>query len=153
MNYTLPITLMSENINNNNIDKPNFNALDFKTEGQRIKVGIVKILEIEQTQYDKETKVWSKKMETVTKFNPKTGKQTTETKPVKGFVVEMYEKEDPECIVRTLKINSKAGVRYMEQYVAQRKAPISEYLPDEDLVLEKVDNGPGMYPSVLPIGA
>ena len=150
---SLHIPLMSENINNSNIDKPNFNALDFKTEGQRISVGIVKILETEQVTYDKETKVWSKKMETVTKFNPKTGKQTTETKPVKGFVVEMYEKEDPECIVRTLKINSKAGVRYMEKYVADRSAPISEYLPDEDLVLEKVDNGQGMYPSVLPIGA
>ena len=144
---------MSENINNSNIEKPNFNALDFKNEGQRISVGVVKILETEQVTYDKETKVWSKKMETVTKFNPKTGKQTTETKPVKGFVVEMYEKDDPECIVRTLKINSKAGVRYMEKYVAARSAPISEYLPDEDLVLEKVDNGQGMYPSVLPIGA
>jgi hypothetical protein len=150
---SLHIPLMSENINNSNIEKPNFNALDFKTEGQRISVGVVKILETEQVTYDKETKVWSKKMETVTKFNPKTGKQTTETKPVKGFVVEMYEKEDPECIVRTLKINSKAGVRYMEKYVAARSAPISEYLPDEDLVLEKVDNGQGMYPSVLPIGA
>jgi len=153
MNYTLPITLMSENINNSNIEKPNFNAQDFTTEGQRIRVGIVKIFETEQQTFDKETKVWSKKMQTVTKFNPKTGKQKSETTTVKGYVVEMYEKEDPDCIIRTLKINSRAGCRYMEKYVAERKAPISKYIPDEELVLEKVDNGAGMYPSVLPIGA
>ena len=153
MNYTLPITLMSENINNNNIDKPNFNALDFTQEGERIKIGIIKISETEQNTYDRETKVWSKKMETVTKVNPKTGKTSTETKPAKGFVIEMFRKDDPECVVRTLKLNSKAGVRYMEKYVSERKKPISTFIPEEDLVLEKVDNGAGMYPSVLPIGA
>jgi len=150
---TLPITLMSENNYNGNLEKPNFNALDFTREGQRIKIGIVKISEIEQVTYDKETKVWGKKQETVTKVNPKTGKQTTITRPVKGFVIEMFVKDDPECSVRTLKINSRAGVRYMEKYVLERKQAISKFVPDEEMTLEKVDNGVGMYPSVLPIGA
>jgi len=150
---SLQIPLMSENINNSNLEKPNFNAQDFTSEGQRIKIGIVKISEIEQVTYDKETKVWSKKMETVTRVNPKTGKQTTVTKSVKGFVIEMFRKDDPEYSVRTLKLNSKAGVRYMEKYIADRKQTISKFVPDEELTLEKVENGVGMYPSVLPIGA
>mgnify|MGYP006126493595 CR=1 FL=1 len=144
---------MSENNYNGNIDKPNFNALDITQDGERVRIGIVKISEIEQDMYDRDTKVWSKKMETVTKVNPKTGVTATVTKPVKGFVIEMFRKDDPECAVRTLKINSKAGVRYMEKYVLARKQPISTFVPDEELVLEKVDNGVGMYPSVLPIGA
>jgi hypothetical protein len=151
---SLPIPLMSnENMQTANIEKPNFNALDFTQEGERIKIGIIKISEIEQLTFDRDTKVWSKKMETVTKVNPKTGVTSTTTKPTKGFVIEMFRKDDPECVVRTLKLNSKAGVRYMEKYVSDRKEPISTFIPDEDLVLEKVDNGAGMYPSVLPIGA
>lgn len=151
---SLPIPLMSEiNMQTANIEKPNFNALDFTQEGERIRIGIIKISEIEQLTFDRDTKVWSKKMETVTKVNPKTGVTSTTTKPVKGFVIEMFRKDDPECVVRTLKLNSKAGVRYMEKYVSDRKEPISTFIPDEDLILEKVDNGAGMYPSVLPIGA
>ena len=65
----------------------------------------------------------------------------------------MFVKDDPECSVRTLKINSRAGVRYMEKYVLERKQAISKFVPDEEMTLEKVDNGVGMYPSVLPIGA
>lgn len=151
MNYPLPITVMPEM--NNQTEYPIFNALDIPQDGQRVRIGVIEIREVEQMTYDKESKAWSKKMETVTKFNPKTGKTNTVTSPVKGFVINFYIKEDPDCVVRTLKINSKAGVRYMEKYVAERKAPIEEYIPDEDLVLEKVENGPGMYPSVLPIGA
>ena len=151
---SLPIPLMSnENMQTANIEKPNFNALDFTQEGERIKIGIIKISEIEQLTFDRVTKVWSTKMVTVTKVNPLTGVTSTTTKPTKGFVIEMFRKDDPECVVRTLKLNSKAGVRYMEKYVSDRKEPISTFIPDEDLVLEKVDNGAGMYPSVLPIGA
>ncbi len=151
MNNPLPITVMPEI--NNQTEYPIFNALDITQEGQRIRIGVVKIHEVEQMAYDKESKVWSKRMETLPTVNPKTGEISTKTGPAKGFVIDFYIKDDPECGVRSLKINSKAGVRYMEKYVAERKAPIEEYIPDEDLVLEKVDNGPGKYPSVLPIGA
>lgn len=151
MNYILPITVMPEM--NNQTEYPIFNALDIPQDGQRVRIGVIKIREVEQMTYNKESKTWSVKMDTLPTVNPKTGEVSIKTGPAKGFVVDFYIKDDPECGVRSLKINSKAGVRYMEKYVAERKAPIEKYIPDEDLVLEKVDNGPGMYPSVLPIGA
>lgn len=152
----LPITVMSKinmNTQENTTTKPNFNALDFKSDGERITVGIVKIQETQQSSYDKETKIWSPKMEVVTKFNPESGESTTVTRPVKGFVIEMYRKDDPECIIRTLKINTKAGVKYMETYIRERESPIDVPIKDEEMTLEKIMNGTGMYPSVLPTGA
>lgn len=130
-----------------------FDRNDFTNEGQRIKVGVIKIIEVQQDSYDQETKIWSKSMVETPTFDPKTGKTKTEMKPKVGYLVIMYEKDDPEHNVRTLRINSKAGVKWMKKYLLARAEKISKYIPDEELVLEKVDNGPGKYASVLPLGA
>tara|TARA_B110000240_G_C13196183_1_gene324205 strand:- start:34 stop:519 length:486 start_codon:yes stop_codon:yes gene_type:complete len=156
---TLPtahIPLMSEiNMQNSQVlGKPFLKAVnDFTVDGERQTWCICKIETTAQNTLDKKTGIWSQKTETVTKFNPKTGKETTVTTSVKGFVLELYKKDDPDCVVRRLAINAKAGVQYMEKYVAERKAPLTEYIPEEDLILEKVSNGEGYYPSILPIGA
>jgi hypothetical protein len=147
----LPITLMTST--NQELEEGEiFNRNDFKTPGQRIKIGIVQIIEVQQDTYDENTKIWSKLMRPRVTFNPKNGKRTSKMEPVKGYLVIMYEKDDPECTVRTLKLNSKAGVKYMEKYLETRKGPITKFIPDEELVLEKVDNG-FKYASVLPVGA
>ena len=158
---TLPtahIPLMPEiNMKNSQVlGKPFLKAVnDFTVEGERQTWCICKIQETEQNTLDKKTGAWSPKTKTVTKINPETGQETTVTTSVKGFVLELFKKDDPECVVRRLAINADAGVKYMEKYVSERKETILpfKYVPAEDLILEKVDNGSGYYPSILPIGA
>jgi hypothetical protein len=126
---------------------------DFPKDGERQIWYITKWSYVGQQKMDKDTKIWSPKIETVTRFNPTTGKESTETHPVMGYILELFRKDDSKCVVRRLAINAKAGVAFMDALLEIREKAIDKYIPKEEIVLEKVANGDGYLPSILPVGA
>lgn len=129
-----------------NIDKkPIINHAEF-SDGQR-KAFVV----IDYTMEDKQTKVngeWQKLVKERERFDPKTKKLLKETYTPQIYAIRVYEKDDSLCEVRTYKTNPYAATAFMKDLFAGKKD-----VSGIEIVLEKVANGVGFNPSVLPVGA
>ena len=127
--------------------------------GDRKAIYIVKISETEQYEWNPATRKYDiLKRGTKTTVDRLTGKMKSVTGcTVVGYNIQFCYQEDksesPE--VYQLAINAVSGVRFMTKFIEQRAKPITEFIPEEGLVLEKVKFTGAKFEatSILPLGA
>ena len=127
--------------------------------GDRRAIYMVDISETEQYDWNPETRKYDiLKKGTKTTVDRLTGKMKSVTGcTVLGYKIQFWYQDDksesPQ--VYQLAINAMSGVRFMTKFIEQRAKPITEFIPEEGLVLEKVKFTGSKFEatSILPLGA
>ena len=130
-------------------DRPNFlNHAEF-AEGERKEFVIISAKLINKRVSD-DGKNWKDVVKELSKFDPKTKEVIIQVYTPQVYELEMYEKRDKNFQVRKLTTNPVASVNFFKNLFEDKEL---KDVMGMEVVLEKVSNGNGFNPSVLPIGA